>query len=109
MTSRDVTLATFIARAQPFDLLGARPSAKQVFLTLRDAQWMVETFQRYGLRIQDDGSFVSTLTRTRSLRRDSALVSLQDPDAPCNGVPSVEAVRRPALSQVTGTIGRWQP
>lgn len=53
-----VALATLIARAQPFDLLGATTAARDAFLRSRDARLMVETFQGYGLRIQDDGSFV---------------------------------------------------
>lgn len=53
-----VTLATVIARAQPFDLIGADPSARREFLASRDARWSTEVFELCGLRIRDDGSLV---------------------------------------------------
>ncbi|GEN79005.1 hypothetical protein [Actinotalea fermentans] len=51
-----VNLAKIIARAQPFDLVGAAPSAKKAFLESRDVRWATELFERCGLRVADDGS-----------------------------------------------------
>lgn len=51
-----VNLAKVIARAQPFDLLGADPSARTDFVASRAVRWTTEMFARCDLRVRGDGS-----------------------------------------------------
>jgi hypothetical protein len=53
-----VSLAKIIARAQPFDLLGTAPSAKDAFLRSRDAHQAMELFDLCGLRVGDNGTLL---------------------------------------------------
>lgn len=55
-----VYLSKIIVRAQLFDLLGLPDTLRHSFLRSNDARTAVDVFMRHGLRVDDDGNFVSS-------------------------------------------------
>ncbi|MDO8122671.1 hypothetical protein Q6346_15285 [Isoptericola sp. b490] len=53
-----VTLATVVARAQPFDLLGVEPGVVRQFIDSPDGHWPVEMWDHVGLKIGPHGELV---------------------------------------------------